>query len=258
MGLLYTTASPFFISAPVSSSPAFIGPVQPGSIFSVEIESGSVTTVEYNTGAESIGEIKPGAESMNAELIDRSFDIQMLDPVDVQIVESSVPDSLAAGERVDLKVMAEMEEGWHLYSIHNDPDKGPIPTRFDASSEGLSIVGEVRESQAEIAYDPNFDTELGWHSGSALFSIPVQFDRWLKGPKRISLDITYQTCDDRSCLPPVTKTVSANLQLLPSAEQPAQAEAGSEEPAGSFLGLISFMLISGVIAAWIGYKILVG
>jgi thiol:disulfide interchange protein len=143
---------------------------------------------------------------------------QLLDPVDYKIVES--PDSVATGEIFTVTVEATIEGDWHLYSILNDPDAGPYPTKFSSGSNQMAVAGDVEESEAVIAFDPNFNTELGWHSKQAEFTIPVAFRSELQGEQLISLEVLYQVCDDVSCLPPKTKEIETSIILDGVSETP--------------------------------------
>lgn len=145
---------------------------------------------------------------------------QLLDPVDYSL--TATPDSVKAGEVFNVSVEAEIEGEWHLYSILNDPDAGPYPTRFSSASTNMAIAGDVEESEAVIAFDPNFNTDLGWHSESAQFTIPIAFRSSLQGVQPIELEVLYQVCDDRSCLPPKTKIIEGEVVLAGVAENAFQ------------------------------------
>ncbi len=143
---------------------------------------------------------------------------QLLDPVDYRITNS--PETAQAGEIFSVEVEATIEGDWHLYSVLNDPDAGPYPTTFSSGSTRMAVAGQVEESEAVIAFDPNFQTELGWHSNGADFKIPVAFRSELEGEQTIVLEVLYQVCDDVSCLPPKTKTIEASIVLDGVAENP--------------------------------------
>lgn len=143
---------------------------------------------------------------------------QLLDPASYQIV--SAPDTVQAGEIFQVTVEVTIEGEWYLYSVLNDPDAGPFPTSFSSGSSGFAIAGDVTESEAEIKFDPNFNTDLGMHSGSAEFFIPVAFHPELQGVQTLRLEVLYQLCDDISCLPPVTKPVETEIVLSGVAETP--------------------------------------
>jgi thiol:disulfide interchange protein len=143
---------------------------------------------------------------------------QLLDPVNYMITQS--PESVQAGEVFNVQVEATIDGEWHLYSVLNDPDAGPYPTTFSSGSSNMTVAGEVMETEAVIAFDPNFNTELGWHSNRAEFTIPVAFRPELEGEQRITLEVLYQVCDDVSCLPPKTKQIEADILLAGIADDP--------------------------------------
>lgn len=172
---------------------------------------------------------------------------QMLDPVSFDVI--SAPEEVKAGEVFEVTVKAAIEGKWHLYSIHNDPDAGPYPTRFSSANPGLQIVGDIEESEAAIEFDPNFQTDLGWHTSEATFTIPLGFNTDMSGSTMIDLEVFYQVCDDKSCLPPKTKSITkaitvsgvsdSPLDVLTQATQSAAADAGGGEAGQSADGEIS-------------------
>lgn len=143
---------------------------------------------------------------------------QLLDPVDYTI--SNAPEQVQAGAIFEVEVQADIEGEWHLYSVLNDPDAGPYPTTFSSGRSGLAIAGEITESPASIELDPNFNAELGWHSNEAHFTIPVAFHQDLQGAEQLILEVLYQVCDDRSCLPPKTKQIETEVLISGITDNP--------------------------------------
>lgn len=145
---------------------------------------------------------------------------QMLDPVSYSIAEA--PDQVKAGEVFEVTVKASIDGKWHLYSIANDPDAGPFPTKFSSANPDLTVAGEVQESEPTIELDPNFNAELGWHTTEATFTIPLAFREDAKGSSMIDLEVFYQVCDDKSCLPPKTKSITQSISINGVADSPYQ------------------------------------
>jgi thiol:disulfide interchange protein DsbD len=170
---------------------------------------------------------------------------QLLDPVNYSIIEA--PDTVRAGESFNVIVEATIDENWHLYSISNDPDAGPFPTQFSSPSSNIAITGQIEESDAQIAFDPNFETNLGWHSNSAQFKIPVAFSRNLQGLQPIILEVLYQVCDDRSCLPPKTKEIEAEVFLAGVSDSPFVNNLDSDDK--SILWIAEFIFFGAT--AWL-------
>lgn len=179
---------------------------------------------------------------------------QLLDPVNYIIKD--IPDTVVAGEVFNITVEAFIDENWHLYSVLNDPDAGPYPTEFSSASTDVRIVGEVKESQAEIAYDPNFETELGWHSNSVQFEIPVLFNRNAQGSKNIVLEVLYQVCDDRSCLPPKTKEIEGEVILAGVTDSPFQNNLDSSEVSILWIVEFIFFITTAILTIFFVYKLI--
>ncbi len=159
---------------------------------------------------------------------------QMLDPVTYTVTE--VPDQVKAGEVFEVTIKASIDGQWHLYSIANDPDAGPYPTQFSSANPDMAIAGEVSESEPSIEMDPNFNTELGWHTNEASFSIPVAFREEISGSVMIDLEVLYQVCDDKSCLPPKTKSITQSITIDGVADSPYQDFEEADQDEGSTAG----------------------
>jgi thiol:disulfide interchange protein DsbD len=159
---------------------------------------------------------------------------QMLDPVSYEVIEA--PEQIAAGAPFDITVKATIDGKWHLYSIANDPDAGPYPTQFSSRNPAMAIAGDVAESEPSIEFDPNFETELGWHTSEATFTIPVAFRPETEGSTMIDIEVLYQVCDDKSCLPPKRKSITQSITISGVAESPYTGfpeKTGDQETAAS-------------------------
>lgn len=141
---------------------------------------------------------------------------QMLDPVSFSINSEKIPSHIEPGVPFFVTMEAAIDKDWHLYSLLNDDKAGPIPTTFSSVSERMIIAGDIKESEVERVFDPNFNNELGWHSQSAIFQIPVAIDALPGTEFQIDLLVRYQVCDDKSCLPPKKKKVSTMISLAES------------------------------------------
>lgn len=136
---------------------------------------------------------------------------QILDPVKFTVEEA--PGEVKAGESFTVKIKASIDGKWHLYSIANDPDAGPYPTQFSSANPNLAISGDISETEPEIEFDPNFQVELGWHTTEAAFTIPLTFKSTASRSTMIDLEVMYQVCDDKSCLPPKTKSITREITV---------------------------------------------
>jgi len=149
---------------------------------------------------------------------------QIPDPVTFTVTDA--PQEIRAGEAFDLTLRADIEGEWHLYSVNIGADAGPFPTRFTPANALIALTDSVRESAPVVEYDPNFKTELGWHSGEATFTIPIAFVKKVNGSTEAVLEVNYQVCTDRVCLPPETKNITHALAVSGVADAPVEAYSG--------------------------------
>lgn len=95
---------------------------------------------------------------------------------------------------------AVIADNWKLYSTVL-PDMTALPTEFLYNNEegNYQVIGEVQEFGSEIKFDPIFQAEMGLFEGTAKFTQIVR----ILNPELnyIDIDIDYQTCDDKSCIP---------------------------------------------------------
>lgn len=149
---------------------------------------------------------------------------QIPDPVKFEVVEA--PEEVIAGDSYSILIDASIEGEWHLYSVLNDPDAGPYPTAFSAKSSNFIIADEVAESKADIEFDPNFEAELGWHSTFAQFDVPIAVKTEMTGTQTLDIEVFYQVCDDRVCLPPTRKSIIVTVDVIGVSETPLDAAIG--------------------------------
>ena len=105
------------------------------------------------------------------------------------------------GQEKEIVFHAFIEDGWHLYAT-DIPQGGPIPTSvsFDELSQ-VSLKGEITPAQRpHEEYSPLFDMKLGWYDSKIDFKQAVTID----DPDNFKITgyITYQACNDVTCLPP--------------------------------------------------------
>ncbi len=180
---------------------------------------------------------------------------QKLDPVTWAM--SLTPAKAAPGSKTLARVSAKIEPGWHLYSL-----SVPKPIRATAVFvEHESVASSSLYFQApKRAFDPNFGFDTETYENSAEFLVELELKRDAQaGPVEITARARYQTCNDKMCLPPVTRTMTAALTLdaatpaadvtipagfskyvsgAPRASAPGQApKTAGAEGMGEFLGI---------------------
>lgn len=107
----------------------------------------------------------------------------------------------AENGKVAVELTAQVDEGWHIYATRLENDLGPIPTtiRFDKDQAWVP-VGELAEPKPEEVFDPNFEMQVRYHSGSPVF---VQLFRATDvGVYPLKGEVEFMVCNDKTCLPP--------------------------------------------------------
>ena len=140
---------------------------------------------------------------------------------------------------VELK--AQIEEGWHIYVT--DGKLAFNPTTFEfTTGEGVATEGDLRAlSEAKVEKDELLMMEIGHYDNEAVF----QQDFKLKGEGgEVKVAISYQACNEGSCLTPTTEEVTVSL----GESVAAAAEKESTTDWGALLSLILEAVIWGFAA----------
>jgi len=99
----------------------------------------------------------------------------------------------------ELQFVATIDRGWHLYSQHL-PEGGPMPTEFKFEKlNGIQLTGTTSEPAAHEVFDEMFQMKVKYFDNSVTFvqKIKLTSDK----PVLVSGVLSYQTCDDESCIP---------------------------------------------------------
>ena len=128
--------------------------------------------------------------------------------------ENPVKWTIAEGRRshdiVNARVVAKIDDGWHLYSI-SQPPGGPIPTRiWIPEDQPFKQSGNLRGPKPDKMFDPAFNMDVELYEGSAEFQLPVK--PAANGKQTLHVKASYQTCSDTLCLPPKTVTLEIEIE----------------------------------------------
>ncbi len=138
---------------------------------------------------------------------------QAQNPVQWKLEQKSGDVSVAAGSSVDVKLLAEIESGWHLYAI-DQPDGGPIKTTIKlAPDSDFELTGDISATEPISQPDPNFVVDdkpliTKYYKDAASFDVTVKALNTATFEK-LAVDVRYQVCNDTFCLPPKTIRVTS-------------------------------------------------
>lgn len=111
----------------------------------------------------------------------------------------------------DVLLNATLQQGWHLYSQTQPKDAIAQPTAFLFNKNPLvEMDGNVKEAgKLEKFSDKELGVSANQYSKQVSFVQRVK----LKGKAKTAItgNVTFQTCDDKKCLPPKTVPFSVAL-----------------------------------------------
>ncbi|MEW5980903.1 MAG: protein-disulfide reductase DsbD N-terminal domain-containing protein [Acidobacteriota bacterium] len=120
----------------------------------------------------------------------------------------------APGQKVTVLLAAKIAPGWHVYSITQEPG-GPIRTDVSVPpGQVFTLTGDVTGPVPETAFDPNFRMKTEYYSRSVILDVPLSVSEEAKaGPAKGTIDVRFQACNDRNCLPPIKVHVPFTVEL---------------------------------------------
>jgi thiol:disulfide interchange protein DsbD len=130
--------------------------------------------------------------------------------------------SVKEGDKFAVKIRAQIESGWHIYSI-TQPAGGPIRTKITVpDGQPFKPNGTVTGPRPRLKFDHNFEMETETYAGSVSFNVPITVASSTPvGTTQVEISVRFQGCNETICLPPATIKVRAPVALLSGATAPA-------------------------------------
>jgi thiol:disulfide interchange protein DsbD len=139
----------------------------------------------------------------------------VMDPISWSLAVHPAGVTPKPGETVTLALTATIDEGWHLYAIKLEPG-GPVPTSITVpDGQPFTAAGDIVEPLPSSSFDGNFNKILEYHETKAAFGVPVKSAiATPTGKHTARVTASYQTCNDRLCLPARSVTVTTEVLLV--------------------------------------------
>jgi thiol:disulfide interchange protein len=140
------------------------------------------------------------------------------------------PATAPPGAKVLARMTGQIEEGWHIYSMST---AAAIPTTIQLGPNAAVESYRVLQPKPKRAFDPTANAETETYDREVAFLLELQLKKDAPpGPAELTVTARYQTCNDKKCIPPVRRPVTATLTIDPIAKVAAVTiPAGYAEPA---------------------------
>lgn len=141
---------------------------------------------------------------------------------------------LKPGDRFTAEVIAQIDAGWHLYSTDQQPG-GPVPTRITIpAGQPFKLAGAVGSPPTQSAVDENFGITVEYFEGVAVFVLPVVVAKDAPAGKQVlRVNVQFQTCNDRFCLPATSHKLESIIQVAAAQTSEDAAGKAADERAAS-------------------------
>jgi len=125
-------------------------------------------------------------------------------PVTWQVSSSDLGDNT-----YEVKIEADLEKGWHLYSQYLESNDGPLSTYITYESNNFELIGKTEEEGVETHMDPVWEMNISFFANHAIFIQKVKS----LNPDSLVLkgNVNFMVCDDTQCLPPEDYSFQINL-----------------------------------------------
>jgi DsbC/DsbD-like thiol-disulfide interchange protein len=107
-----------------------------------------------------------------------------------------------AGDTFDAAVTVKIDEGWHVYATDEVPD-GPRPLLIALADHSPFRAGGPLKSPAPARdMDESFGQVTASYTTTTTFHLPIVAPAELaEGPHDLVIEVAFQACDGRICLP---------------------------------------------------------
>ncbi len=133
--------------------------------------------------------------------------------------------TVKAGTTVDVKVTADVVDGWHIYSTTTQ-EEGPVPTEIEfAEGAPFTRSGKIKQPKPIVKYDENFGIDTEYYDKDVTFTVTAKVKASAKpGKQKVVVEVSFMACNDRMCLPPKTVEVPFDITIEAGDETAAAAD----------------------------------
>lgn len=126
-----------------------------------------------------------------------------------------VPQTIKPGKTFNARLVAKIDDGWHVYSLTKIPG-GPIPTQIIlAKGQPFKLAGEIVTPTPRVDRDSAFGVEVEFYEGKAEFTLPIKVaPKTRPGTRKLEVSVRFQVCSGEMCLRP--QIINLNIPIIVS------------------------------------------
>jgi DsbC/DsbD-like thiol-disulfide interchange protein len=128
-----------------------------------------------------------------------------------EIVKWNATMSSSNAVSASVVLSATIQDGWHVYAL-SQPAGGPTPLKITIpSGTPFVLQSPVAEGKVTRREDPSFKMETVFYLNSVNLTVNVKKES-AGTAETLPVDVRFQACNDRLCLPPYTAHITADLK----------------------------------------------
>lgn len=118
---------------------------------------------------------------------------------------------LRDGGEATLELSGSILPGWHVYAL-SEPDGGPTALRITLDdNDVVSAAGSPSSTPPQKKHDRSFGLVTEFYTHAFKVQVPVHV-KSTAGKPLIPVNVRFQSCSDRECLPPRTIHLSVPVE----------------------------------------------
>ena len=157
-------------------------------------------------------------------------------PAPVNITAKLEPAQVKPGGKAKVQINLKLDPGWHVYALTQPPPPRAMKVAVDESSS-FKAEGAPQQPKPKTAFDPNFEMNTQTFENAVTITQPViAAANAAPGAQKLTVNFTYQVCDEHQCLPPKKVPLVLDATLIAAATtapSPAQIASASPSPKAS-------------------------
>jgi DsbC/DsbD-like thiol-disulfide interchange protein len=128
-----------------------------------------------------------------------------------EVVKWNATVSKSTAASVSVTLSATIQDGWHVYAL-SQPAGGPTPLKITIpSSAPFALQAPIAEAKVTRREDLSFKMETVFYLNAVNLIVNVKKEG-TSAADTLPVDVRFQACNDRLCLPPYTTHLIADLK----------------------------------------------